>query len=78
VRAHDDFSGLAGVDVDVVSDEPATGDVEVVAESVVRVRATRLGTGDGRTNTVTAVAADAADNRTTLSGDCTVPHDRRP
>ena len=77
VVGHDDFSGVAAVDVDVTVDEPAIGDVEIVG-GVVRVRAVREDEGDGRVYTITARVTDTAGNRTTASADCVVPHDVRP
>ncbi|HEX6151049.1 AGE family epimerase/isomerase [Nocardioides sp.] len=77
VVGHDAFSGLVSLNVDVTVDEPAAGDVEKV-DGLVRVRATRDDEGDGRVYTVTASVTDVAGNLTTESGDCVVPHDRRP
>ena len=73
----DAFSGVAAVDVDVMVDEPAAGDVEVVGGRV-RVRAIRDDEGDGRDYTITARVTDVAGNATTESGTCVVPHDQRP
>ena len=75
VEATDALSGLAGLWVQVSSDEPTRGDI-VVDGGTVRVRAERDGGGDGRTYTVVATATDLAGNVTTRRGSCTVPHDR--
>ena len=77
VVGDDDFSGVAALDVDVMVDEPAAGDVEIVG-GVVRVRAIRDDEGDGRVYTITARVTDLAGNQTTESGVCVVPHDVRP
>jgi hypothetical protein len=74
---HDVFSGVADLEVDVTVDEPAAGDVVVVG-GVVLVRAFRDDQGDGRVYTISASATDLAGNGTRSTGQCVVPHDRRP
>jgi hypothetical protein len=42
----------------------------------VQVRASRLGSGDGRIYTITAQASDLAGNTATAVSACLVPHDQ--
>jgi hypothetical protein len=73
----DQGSGIdpASVSIGVTSNEPVAPSDIVVSGGIVEVRADRLGTGNGRTYTVTAQASDLAGNWTTTKGSCLVPHD---
>jgi hypothetical protein len=78
VKSIDALSGLAtgSPTVTVTSNERTQqGDIAVNG-GVVQVRATRLGSRDGRVYTVTATATDKAGNVATATGTCTVPHDQ--
>ncbi len=83
VSAADSLSGLASFNVGATSNEPADADgPDVVVTGgalqpqVVQLRAERLGTGTGRTYTITAKAMDAAGNAASVTATCTVPHDQ--
>jgi hypothetical protein len=84
VSATDSLSGLGTLKVSVTSNEPSDPgppDFTVTprgpGEFAVSLRAERLGSGSGRIYTITAKAKDLADNVTTTTATCTVPHDRR-
>ena len=84
VGAKDAVSGLASVEVTVTSNEPSDprdSDYAVTPDGsggfAVWLRAERFGGGSGRIYTIAAKAKDLADNVTTASATCTVPHDRR-
>jgi hypothetical protein len=83
VNAGDVVSGIASLDVTVSSNEPADpGDPDAVVTPdgaggfVVTLRAERNGNGRGRVYTITATAVDLADNVTTNTATCRVPHDQ--
>jgi hypothetical protein len=78
VATSDALSGVApGWPAIAVSSNEAlaASDVEVDG-GIVRVRASRLGTADGRAYTITAEAADEAGNTATERSICLVPHDQ--
>ncbi len=86
IGATDALSGIAGsAVVAATSDEPADArgagrpglDDVVIDEGQVWLRARRAGGGDGRTYAIEAVVRDRADNVTTGTAVCTVPHDQR-
>ena len=84
VKATDALSGLGTLKVSVTSNEPSDPgppDFTVTprgpGEFAVSLRAERLGSGSGRIYTITAKAKDLADNVTTTTATCTVPHDQR-
>lgn len=66
----------------VSSDEPADGggpvgaNVEWIDDTRMRLRAERLGRGDGRVYRIHFVARDAAGNTTLAVCEVTVPHDQ--
>jgi feruloyl esterase len=77
VTATDALSGVASGSptITVHSNEAlAPSDVDIDG-GVVRVRASRRGTGDGRIYTITAQAADLAGNAAIDVSTCLVPHD---
>lgn len=85
VSASDVGSGIAPNTFTVAgtSNEPASpGELDIVITAngaggfVVQLRAERLGTGTGRTYTLTATAKDLAGNTVTLTSSCRVPHDQ--
>ena len=60
------------------SEAPASGedpDVQIVDRYTVLLRATRLGTGEGRTYTITGACRDASGNTATTQLTVRVPHD---
>jgi hypothetical protein len=62
------------------SEAPATGvdpDVQITGSSTVSLRASRLGTGPGRTYTITVRCADFSGNVVTADSLVSVPHDSR-
>ena len=84
VKATDALSGLGTLKVSVTSNEPSdpgppdfTVTPRGAGEFAVSLRAERLGSGSGRIYTITAKAKDLADNVTTTTATCTVPHDQR-
>jgi hypothetical protein len=82
VSASDTPAGLAAFNVNVGSNETGGDQPEFIVSGgalqpqVVQLRAERLGSGSGRTYTITATAADLAGNSTTSSATCIVPHDQ--
>jgi len=80
VSATDSISGLAAINVNAISSEPADADILITGGAsqpqVVQLRAKRLGTGPGRVYTVMAIATDMAGNTATATETCTVPHDQ--
>jgi hypothetical protein len=84
VSATDSLSGLATFNVSVTSNEPADPnegpDIVITGTApgpqTIALRAERLGTGTGRTYTITATASDIAGNVTTQNAACIVPHDQ--
>jgi enamine deaminase RidA (YjgF/YER057c/UK114 family) len=78
VTAADTLSGVAphSPAIDVSSDEPGAASDIVITGGIVQLRATRLGSGNGRVYTIVSVASDVAGNTTTDTATCTVPHDR--
>jgi hypothetical protein len=84
VSASDALSGLATFAVSATSSEsadPNRGPDIVITGSglgpeTVTLRADRLGTGPGRTYTITATASDIAGNTTSQNAVCVVPHDQ--
>ena len=85
VNASDVGSGIAPGTFTVtgISNEPANpGELDIVITAngsgafVVQLRAERLGTGTGRTYTLTGTAKDLAGNTVTLTSSCRVPHDQ--
>jgi hypothetical protein len=83
VAAQDGLSGLASINTNVTSSEPASaGQSDMVttgsglAPRAISLRAERLGSGPGRTYTISASATDLAGNATTAVAICTVPHDQ--
>lgn len=85
VSAADGLSrvGAGSLELAGRSDEPSDAsdpDIVVAPDGSggfnVELRAERLGTGAGRTYTLTATARDLAGNVETLTTTCTVPHDR--
>jgi hypothetical protein len=85
VTASDTVSGLALFNIAGTSNEPSDVDgPDIVitgsglAPRSVQLRAERLGTGNGRTYTLTATASNQAGNSAAATATCTVPHDQRP
>lgn len=84
VSASDALSGLATFAVSTTSSEPADPnrgpDIVITGSGLgpetVALRADRLGTGPGRTYTITATASDVAGNTTSQNAVCVVPHDQ--
>jgi len=87
VEASDDSGQPPTVELlSAVSDEPddakgggdghTTGDVVIVDDNTLKLRAERSGTGNGRTYTLTYTATDAAGNQTTRTCTVVVPHDK--
>ena len=85
VSAWDVGSGIAPGTFTVTgtSNEPASpGEHDILITPngsggfVVQLRAERLGTGTGRTYTLTGTAKDLAGNTVTLTSACRVPHDQ--
>ena len=83
ISAGDSLSGLATFAASGVSSEPPDpGGPDIVINGsglgpeTVQLRAGRLGTGTGRTYTLTAMARDNAGNTATKTGVCLVPHDQ--
>lgn len=83
VSATDAFSGVASFAVTGTSNEPsdpAEPDIVISGSNLgpqdVQIRAERLGAGNGRIYTITAVASDVAGNATTSAAMCVVPHDQ--
>lgn len=62
----------------IESDEPDEGatDSDITGPLTAKLRAKRLGTGDGRTYTITVECSDYASNSTTQTTVVTVPHDQ--
>jgi Tannase and feruloyl esterase len=78
ITASDALAGLASGSpaVSAVSSEPLDpSDIQVEGGSV-RVRASRLGKGNGRIYTISAEASDLAGNTATATFACLVPHDQ--
>jgi hypothetical protein len=77
VTAADILSGLApgSPSIVVTSNEPVKPSDIVIDGGVVRVRASRSSKA-GRIYTVVSTASDLADNLTTATGTCRVPHDQ--
>lgn len=65
-----DGSGNFEPDHDVVSIDPATGEIHVL------LRAERSGQGDGRVYTILVTATDASGNASTASFEVKAPHDK--
>jgi hypothetical protein len=83
VTATDALSGLASFNVTGTSSEPSdpnNPDIVITGSGLgprtVQLRAQRLGTGKGRTYTLTATASDLAGNTTTVKTTVIVPHDQ--
>jgi hypothetical protein len=82
VTAADTGSGLASFTITGTSNEPLDNDPDIVitpngpGSLTIQLRAERLGTGTGRTYTLTASATDVAGNNATVTSTCTVPHDQ--
>ena len=85
VTAADALSGLApgSFKVTGTSSEPQSnpGSPDVVITPngggfIIQLRADRLGSGSGRVYSLTASANDLAGNTTTVTANCTVPHDQ--
>jgi len=83
ISAADPGSGVAAFSVTGASNEPSdpkNPDIVIsgsgVGPRVVQLRASRLGTGDGRVYTITATATDRAGNTASSVATCTVPHDQ--
>ena len=77
VTAVDGLSGAGPLTVTASSDEPSAGEPDtVVRDGHVWLRATRLGSGDGRTYTVSASVSDRAGNSASAVVTCVVDHDR--
>jgi hypothetical protein len=85
VTATDALSGLAPGSLNVTGtsnepSDPSDPDIRITAGAaggfVVQLRAERLGDVNGRTYTLTATTKDVADNITTATAICTVPHDQ--
>jgi hypothetical protein len=82
VNADDGLSGIASLEVNATSDEPAdpeSPDVLITRDGdgyAVALRAERLGNGPGRLYTITATATDIAGNVKTMTANCVVPHDQ--
>lgn len=84
VTASDAMSGIHAFSVTGTSNEPSNPkDPDIVITPAagggyaVQLRADRLGTGAGRTYTLTATATDRAGNVTAATAACIVPHDKR-
>lgn len=60
----------------VSCNEPASGDWQITGPLTVSLRATRLGSGNGRVYTITVQASDAAGNSDTRKVTVSVPHDQ--
>lgn len=60
----------------VSCNEPASGDWQITGALTLSLRATRLGSGNGRIYTITVQATDAAGNSTTRTVTVSVPHDQ--
>ena len=82
ISASAGISGLSSFNVTATSNEPANPGPDIVITGVglqprdVRLRAQRLGNGDGRIYTVTATATNGAGLTSTSTATCTVPHDQ--
>lgn len=85
VTAADALSGLAAGTFTVTGSsnepsDPSSPDIVITPTNsggyTIQLRADRLGTGTGRIYTLTATAKDVAGNATTVTGTCTVPHDK--
>jgi len=83
ISADDARSGMTAFDVAVTSNEPVgqTGpDVDISGDGlqprVVKLRAERLGGGEGRLYSITATATDVAGNTVNATATCTVAHDQ--
>lgn len=83
VSAADALSGVASIAVTGTSNEPPDAEPDIVISGSnlgpfdVQLRAKRLGSGNGRVYTITAIATDIAGNTTTSAATCVVPHDQR-
>jgi uncharacterized membrane protein len=62
--------------ISVACNEPASGDWQITGPLTLSLRATRLGSGNGRIYTITVQATDAAGNSTTRTVTVSVPHDQ--
>ena len=78
IAASDSVSGVApgSLVITVDSNEPLTPTDLIINGGTVQVRASRLGSGEGRVYNITAEAADLAGNTTTAVSTCLVPHDQ--
>ena len=81
ISATDSVSGVAAGSllVSATSNEAqsAAGPDIIINGGTVELRADRLGTGKGRTYTISASVKDIAGNTTTAKATCVVPHDAR-
>lgn len=81
VSAADNCSGSVTCTIIGVSSSEPEGpngpDWEITGSSTVSLRAARVGSGNGRTYTITVRCTDAAGNPATSTITVTVPHDRR-
>ncbi len=79
-----DVFDASGADVELVSvtkNEPDWNprrgpDIVIVDDTTFQLRASRLGSGDGRIYTITYSAVDACGNETVFTTEVTVPHDQ--
>src|SRR5262249_28294481 len=71
-----DTCGSVNCTLTVVSNEPQgkDGDYDVVSPTLVRLRAERLGNGNGRVYLITITCTDTAGNSTLKAVSVTVPH----
>ena len=83
ISASDAVSGLSSFGVTGTSNQPASPgekDVVIVGSGLearsVSLRAERLGTGNERIYTLTAIAQDVAGNNARVTATCVVPHDQ--
>jgi hypothetical protein len=62
--------------VSVSSNEPGSGQWQIIGPLTVNLESDRLGTGNGRTYTITVTCRDAAGNASVKTTTVGVPHDQ--